>query len=48
VAVPSIDTELRITGEGQEAGECDWSPVKPTNTNQAGFILGEFIKPVPS
>jgi uncharacterized protein YraI len=39
-------TQLQVTGDFAEAGQCDWWPVTVTETGQSGFIIEEFIRPV--
>jgi len=39
-------TQLQVTGEFSEAGQCDWWPVIVTETNQAGFVIEQFLQPV--
>jgi hypothetical protein len=41
-------TQLQVTGDFAEAGQCDWWPVTVTETGQSGFIIEEFIRPVAS
>jgi hypothetical protein len=41
-------TQLQVTGEFSEAGQCDWWPVTVTETGQAGFIREDFLAPVPA
>lgn len=38
-------TQLRVTGNFEEAGQCDWWPVTATATNQSGFVIEQFLKP---
>jgi hypothetical protein len=39
-------TQLQITGEFEEAGQCDWWPVQVTETGQAGFVREDFLQPI--
>jgi hypothetical protein len=41
-------TQLQITGEFAEAGQCDWWPVIVTATSQEGYVIEQFLQPVPS
>jgi hypothetical protein len=41
-------TQLQITGDFSEAGECDWWPVIVTATGQSGFVIEQYLKPVPA
>ena len=41
-------TQLQITGDFVEAGQCDWWPVIVTETGQAGYIIEQYIEPVPA
>jgi hypothetical protein len=42
-------TQLQISGEFSEQGQCDWWPVTTvTQPSQSGFIREEFIQGVPS
>ncbi len=41
-------TQLQVTGDFAEAGQCDWWPVTVTETNQAGFIREDFLQAVSS
>jgi len=38
-------TQLEVTGDFEEAGQCDWWPVTYTATNQSGFVIEEFLQP---
>jgi hypothetical protein len=46
VAVLPPGTQLQITGDFQEAGQCDWWPVQVTDSGQTGFIIEQYIEPV--
>jgi uncharacterized protein YraI len=46
VAVLPPGTQLQITGDFEEAGQCDWWPVQVTNSGQTGFIIEQYIEPV--
>ena len=37
-------TQLQVTGEFSEAGQCDWWPVTATENQQAGFIREDFLQ----
>ncbi len=39
-------TQLQVTNNFVEAGQCDWWPVTVTQTNQAGFIREDFVQAV--
>jgi hypothetical protein len=41
-------TQLQVTGDFVEAGQCDWWPVIVTETQQAGFVIEQFLQPVPA
>jgi hypothetical protein len=41
-------TELEVTGEFAEAGQCDWWPVKVVASGQEGFVIEQFLEPVAS
>lgn len=38
-------TEVQISGEFAEGGQCDWWPVTVTGTRQTGFLLEQFLEP---
>ena len=46
VVILQAGTQLQVTGEFQEAGQCDWWPVTATEGSQSGFVREDFIKPV--
>jgi hypothetical protein len=48
ITVLPPETQLQVTGEFVEAGQCDWWPVTVTATGQSGFVIEEFLKPVAS
>ena len=48
LAVLPAGTQLQVTGEFAEAGQCDWWPVTVVETGQAGFIIEQFLQPAPS
>ena len=39
-------TQLQVTGDFAEAGQCDWWPVTVTETGQAGFVIEQYLQPV--
>lgn len=41
-------TQLQVTGDFTEAGQCDWWPVIITETGQAGFVIEQYLEPVPA
>ena len=47
VVILPAATQLQVTGEFQEAGQCDWWPVTVTNSGQSGFVIEQFLEPVP-
>lgn len=38
-------TRLQVTGEFQEAGQCDWWPVTVVDTGQSGFVIEQYLQP---
>jgi hypothetical protein len=48
VVVLPEGTRLQVTGEFQEAGQCDWWPVTVVDTGQAGFVIEQYLKPTPA
>jgi hypothetical protein len=46
IAVLPTGTQVQITGDFSEAGQCDWWPVTVTQTGQSGFVIEEFLAPV--
>lgn len=48
IAELPLGTQLQITGDFTEAGQCDWWPVIVTQTGQAGFVIEQYIEPVPA
>ena len=46
VVVLPPGTRLQVTGEFQEAGQCDWWPVTVTETGQSGFVIEQYLEPV--
>jgi hypothetical protein len=46
IVVLPVGTQLQVTGDFTEAGQCDWWPVTVTDTGQAGYIIEQYIKPV--
>jgi hypothetical protein len=46
VVVLPEGTQLQVTGEFAEAGQCDWWPVTVTDTGQSGFVIEQFLEPV--
>jgi hypothetical protein len=41
-------TQLQVTGAFSEAGQCDWWPVIVTATGQQGFVIEQYLQPVPA
>ena len=41
-------SRLQVTGEFQEAGQCDWWPVTVVDTGQAGFVIEQYLEPAPA
>jgi hypothetical protein len=39
---------LQVTGEFQEAGQCDWWPVTVIATGQSGFVIEQYLEPAPA
>ena len=48
VVVLPEGTKLQVTGEFQEAGQCDWWPVTVVDTGQSGFVIEQFLEPAPA
>ena len=48
VVVLPEGTRLQVTGEFQEAGQCDWWPVTVVDTGQSGFVIEEYLEPAPA
>jgi hypothetical protein len=48
VVVLPEGTKLQVTGEFQEAGQCDWWPVTVVDTGQSGFVIEQYLKPAPA
>jgi hypothetical protein len=46
VVVLPAGTQLQVTGDFQEAGQCDWWPVTATESGQQGFVREDFLRPV--
>jgi len=46
VAVLPAGTRLQVTGDFEEAGQCDWWPVTVTDSGQSGFVIEQYLKPV--
>lgn len=46
VTVLPTGTQLQVTGDFSEAGQCDWWPVTATESGQSGWVIEEFLKPV--
>ncbi len=38
-------TQLEVTENFEEAGQCDWWPVTYTATNQSGYVREDFLQP---
>jgi hypothetical protein len=41
-------SRLQVTGEFQEAGQCDWWPVTVVDTGQSGFVIEQYLEPAPA
>ena len=48
VVVLPEGTRLQVSGEFQEAGQCDWWPVTVVDTGQAGFVIEQYLEPAPA
>ena len=48
VVVLPQGTKLQVTGEFQEAGQCDWWPVTVVDTGQSGFVIEQYLEPAPA
>jgi type IV secretory pathway VirB10-like protein len=48
VAVLPVGTRLQVTGEFEEAGQCDWWPVTVVDTGQSGFVIEQYLQPAPT
>ena len=48
VVVLPEGTRLQVTGEFQEAGQCDWWPVTVVDSGQAGFVIEQYLEPAPA
>jgi len=48
VAVLPEGSRLQVTGEFQEAGQCDWWPVTVVDTGQSGFVIEQYLEPAPA
>ena len=48
VVVLPEGTRLQVTGEFQEAGQCDWWPVTVVDTGQSGFVIEQYLEPAPA
>ena len=46
IALLPAGTQLQVTGEFSEAGQCDWWPVTTTETGQSGFVREDFLRAV--
>jgi hypothetical protein len=46
IVVLPAGTQLQVTGDFSEAGQCDWWPVTVTETGQSGFVIEQYLKPV--
>ena len=46
VVVMPAGTQLQVTGEFSEAGQCDWWPVTVTETGQSGFVIEQYLEPI--
>ena len=46
VVVLQPGTELQVSGEFEEAGQCDWWPVTVVATGQSGFVIEQYLQPV--
>jgi hypothetical protein len=41
-------TELQISGEFAEAGQCDWWPVTVVSSGEAGYVIEQYLEPATS
>jgi hypothetical protein len=41
-------SRLQVTGEFQEAGQCDWWPVTVVDSGQSGFVIEQYLEPAPA
>jgi hypothetical protein len=41
-------TELEVTGEFQEAGQCDWWPVRVVASGEEGYVIEQYLEPAAS
>lgn len=48
LATLPLGTQLQITGEFSEQGQCDWWPVTVVDTGQPGFIREDFLQAAPA
>jgi hypothetical protein len=48
VVVLPEGSRLQVTGDFQEAGQCDWWPVTVVDTGQSGFVIEQYLKPAPA
>jgi hypothetical protein len=48
VMVLPAATQLQVTGDFSEAGQCDWWPVTVTENGLTGFVREDFLQPVPA
>jgi hypothetical protein len=48
VVVLPEGSRLQVTGEFQEAGQCDWWPVTVVDTGQSGFVIEQYLEPAPA
>lgn len=46
IVVLPAGTQLQVTGDFAEAGQCDWWPVTVTETGQSGFVIEQYLRPV--
>ncbi|MGI9252914.1 MAG: SH3 domain-containing protein [Thermomicrobiales bacterium] len=37
-------TQLTISGESVEAGQCDWYPVEVADSGEAGFVIEQYVR----
>jgi Bacterial SH3 domain len=46
VVVLPAGTQLQVSGDFEEAGQCDWWPVTATESGQSGYVREDFLRPV--
>jgi Bacterial SH3 domain len=48
ITILPAGTQLEITGNFEEAGQCDWWPVKVVSSGQTGFVIEQYLAPASS